>query len=898
MKNKFISAVSILLALIMAQAPAAVFCENDISSSEEVSVNAADGGEQAEIVGLYEMNFLNSLGIVSFTEGMLTQSVTNEEFAGAAGLIGGIVSDYYQDGVLDMLVKCGHLPSACAYPDRTIKYMQAVKGMVSVLGYDEPAQNLGGYPGGYIIEASKLKITKGLADIGNEENLTYGVMCVMMYNALDVKRVVRSVYGPDTATYEKDEKVVNDVFEIYEAFGRVSANSVTSLDGTGGYNPGTIRIDGVEFQNSNSSYDDYFGYNVRYYYKHDGASVYRILYMELDEGANKILETDENDGTYIEDKNIYYYMQNEKLKCVSISDGYCLVYNKKVTDKGLESYAGIIDGYIKMADTDRDGKYDFIEINSYDTIYVSKINSYNSEIFDKYDASKSASFDEKLSDTRFIIRDTKGNDIAFSSVKKGSVVSVLMSEDKTVAHAIVSDEVISLTVDSISNPGNGQRAYIYSGDDRYPVSESLADFLDDITPGEQYKLALDFSGYIAGYEKAAEFFETGLIMGVKVDTNGLDKTAQIKVFSTDESIKIFDLADNVTVDGVTYKDNTKACDALYKTEGGQSVYKSKLIRYCVKNDKIINIDTAFYNKNDESENSLQMVGTESSKLLSRDAQCFAENYGSGFVYDASTTVFMTYVYDEPENETEYKIIKITDLSNANSYPNVAGYSTSAKTPDVEYVVIALTKAASTQLQSSNYMTVMFDSIAKRTDANGEEKYCVYGTDLLKNTKLERLVDDVSKLSSIEKGDILNIRFTYGGEIGSIYKAYDAKTDTVLFNDSCSIDGNYSGTGPSYGTTPRWLSGRAYSAGSSYIYLLPESRADLIEESGLSDCKMVAIKRRQPGIYVYDTKKSKDREFLTAVSRDSVNDYLNTGAGADRLLVSTYPAEYTAIIIFR
>ena len=891
MKNKLNNAVSIFLALIMVLSPVSVFCENNAAADTTVGDN-----EQGETVGLYEMNVLNSLGIVIFTEGMLNQSVTNEEFAGASGLIGGVVSDYYQDGALDLLINLGYLPSSCAYPNRTINYSQAVKGMVSVLGYDKAAEKLGGYPKGYLMEASQLKITKNLRGIGSEDELTYGMLCVMMYNSLSVHRMIGTISGSHMSMYKSDENVASEIFKIYETRGRVTANSVTSLDGTWDYNPGRIQIDGVEFLNDNSAYDDFFGYNVKYYYKNDDADIAELFYMELDEDKNEIIETDKNDGTFIENKKRFYYTKNGRQKSVSISDGYCLVYNKKVTNKDFQSYQGKINGYVKMADTDLDGKYDFIEINSYDTIYVSRISEYENRIFDEYNPLKSASFDENMQDTKFIIRDTKGNDIPFSSIKKGNVVSVIASEDKTVAYAVVSTDFVTAVVDSVSYENNGNTPRLYAGDDEYYVCENLAVNMENIKLGEQYKLMLDFAGYAAGYEKVDDVFETGLLINVYAEQKALKQVAQIKVFCDDGSIKELDLAKKVTVDGVLYKKNVDACKALYD-ENGEN-YKSKLIRYIVRDDKVINIDTAFYSESDESENSLQTVGRESSKLLSRDAQCFAENYSAGFVYDAATTVFMTYIIDDPKNTNEYRIIKNSDLANAVTYPNVTAYSISAKKPDVKYVVIAMTKAFATQMQTDKYMTIMFETVKGSKDANGEDKYCICAWDLCKNIKVEKLVDDISLLDGINKGDILNIRFTFGGEIGSIFKAYDAKSNTVCFDDVCAIDGKNNETGPSYGTTPRWLYGRAYSAGSSYVYLLPESKSNMIENADFKDCKVVAVKRRQPGVYVYDTTKSKKSDFITQVSIDSISDYLNCNSAADRILVSSYPAEYSAIVIFK
>lgn len=882
MKRKINISVSILLALIIALVPAAAFCE-------------VDAEDEIGNFGLYEMNFLNSLGIVSFTEGQLTESVTNEEFAGAASVIGGLSSDYFQDGVLDILVDGGYLPSSCAYPDRAIKYIQAQKGMVSVLGYDAASVSVGGYPDGYAVEAQKLKLTDGITDLKQDDELTYGALCVMMYNALSVRRIVQKTYGTDES-YKKDATVLEGVFEIYEDYGRVTANSVTSLSGINAFNPGTIEIDGVSFDNENTAYDDCFGYNVKYYYKKVTSNKRTLLYMEIDESANKILMADKADGTYISGKSVYYY-DGSKLKSAKISNGYCLVYNKRVTKKGIESYNGTIDGYVKMADTNSDGYYDFVEINSYDTIFVSRLNSYDSEIFDKFNVKKSASFDEKTDDSKYVIRDTAGNDIDFSKIKKNNVVSVLVSEDKAVATAIVSSDVVTAVVDSVSNASGGSASYIYAGDKTYSVADSMKDYVDDISLGEEYKLYFDFSGDVAGYEKSKNVFEYGLLMGVrKGEKSGIaDKAAHIKVFKTDSTFAELEFAEKVIVDGESYKKNEDACDALYDMADGGKTYKSKFIRYAVEGGKVVNIDTAYYNKNTESDESLHLIGKIGAKTITRDGQCFVANDGSGIVFDSAVTTFMIYRTDLDEaDETEYQIITPTALPNGYSIPNVAGYSTSLKTPNVDYVVIGSSKDFQEKIQADNFVTIMFNSISVRNDDERGTKYCINGWDLKKNTKTENLVNDISKLKGINKGDIVNIRFTYGGEISVLYRAYDAQNDKVLFTDACSIVGAAEPTGNS----PKMIHGRVLCSGNTYLYILPESKADTIESATFADTKVVAVKRRQPNYYIYDTSKSKDREFLTSVTRDSVNDYLNTGLEADRVLISSYQSEYSAIIIFR
>lgn len=883
MKKRINIVFSIILILCMTVSPVTAFAD------ENTSVGEAD--ETApDSVGLYEMNFLNSLGIVSFTEGILTRQVTNEEFAGALGVMSGMTDDYYRDGVLDMLVNGGYLPSACAYPERSINYSQALKGFVSAFGYDGAAQKAGGYPDGYAVLASKLKLTDGVDIADYDAALTYGEMCIMMYNALDVKRVVQSVYGQNVE-YEKEEPILNEIFEVYKEYGRVTANSVTSLDGVNTYNHGTIKIDGIEYKNGKTAYDDLFGYNVEFYYRQSGANR-ELLYMELDDDENKIIETDVNDGSYISGKKLYYYNDGKKKKSASIADGYCLMYNKRVTSRGLENYIDSVNGYIKMADTDHDGRYDFIEINSYDTIFVSRINTYTVEIFDKYYADKKASFDDKNNDTKYIIRDTAGNDIAFSAIKKGNVVSVIKSEDGEVAFATVSTAAKTMVIDALSR--SGDVIYIGSEGERYAVSENAEDAVDTISVGEEYKVYFDFMGYAAGFERSDKVFEAGLIAGVDTDSdNGLKKNnVKIKIFGTDGAFKIFEFAEKVTVDGIKYDKNSDARNALYKSD---NVYKSKLILYSVKNDKIVNIDTAYYNADYESENSLQTVGNEGNKIYSRDGQCFISSDSSGFVFDSALTVIMTYRTDLPESdESEYNVIKYTDFPSGYSVPNVTGYSTSAKSPDVEYVVAGLTQSFATGIRSDTYVSMLFDSITRKKDANGDEKYCINGLQLTKNVTVERLVDDVSKLDGVKKGDIINISFTLGGAVGTVYKAYDGTADKVMFTDSSSL----TGTAASTSNAPKMFYGKAFAAGSIYVYILPESKLDTIDKAAIADCKMVAAKRRTLNCYVYDKSADKDRGYFTSVPREDINDYLSTGAGADTVLAVAYASEYSAVVVFR
>lgn len=875
--------------LAMLTSPLAAFGEE--AAKEET---AASGS----VTGLNEMNFLNSLKIVNYTEAKLGNPVTNVEFAGAASLIKGSTKNYYEDGLLDALVTTGDMLPSCKYPDRTITYMQAVKALISVLGYDYDANRKGGYPSGYLSCASGLKITKGTENTDPDAPLTYGTLCILLYNCLDVERVaVISYSGNGEVEAKKGGTVLNDVFEIYEARGRVTANSITSLTGKNELNPDRLWVDSKEYINENGGYDEYFGYNVRFWHKENDLGSDEILYMEKDESANKILTVNSEDGKYNKGTNTYTYYLNNSQKTARIDSGYCLVYNKRVCDKGIESYADSIDGYVTLVDTNSDGRYDFVEVVSYTTIYVSKINGYSQKIYDEFNTGKSVSFDDTISESRFVFKDTDGNEIKFTDIKTEDVVSVMMSGDEKIATAIVSHEKVKTTVDGISDSRDKDSAYIASGDKKYSVAKSALNYLSRITLGDEYQLSMDFKGDVAGFVKSSSLFAAGLIMdAVSTQDAFKESRPQIMIYTTEGKKVTYNFDEKVIVDGTKYKDAGDAYDALYTIDNsGDKIYKSDFIRYRVQNELIIEIDTAFYDKANESEQSLHAIGSTSNKTIHRDGQYFYTANGDGLVYDSAVTLFMAYLKEESRtDEKNYQIVKPTILPSGYSVPNVTGYTTDLKCPDTKYIVIGMTNSFSKQINAESIQSMCLESIGEKI-VDGEILHCVSGWDLLKNAAVEVTVENIDPVKNFNRGDIFTYSIGLDGEFGTVYKAYDAATKSVTFTDDIGVQGSVAKSGGSM----KWIYGKPYTAASNYVYMIPYSKTGSMESCSFEDCKMVAHKRRTPQYYVYDLQNyDRIKGVLTSVDRTELKDYINTGDSADTVLVLSYPSLYSAIIIFR
>ncbi|MGN0181501.1 MAG: S-layer homology domain-containing protein [Candidatus Ornithomonoglobus sp.] len=71
-------------------------------------------------------------------------------------------------------------------PENNVTFAQLCKMLVSTLGYKTYAENMGGYPNGYIAEAATLGITEGLGGISTNDELDRETVMLMTYNALDV----------------------------------------------------------------------------------------------------------------------------------------------------------------------------------------------------------------------------------------------------------------------------------------------------------------------------------------------------------------------------------------------------------------------------------------------------------------------------------------------------------------------------------------------------------------------------------------------------------------------------------------------------------------------------------------------------------------------------------------
>ncbi len=97
-------------------------------------------------------------------------------------------------------------------PEDKVTYQEAVKMLVSLLGYAPQADMIGGYPEGYLETARRHGLTSGV-ELGSENPCTRGDVFILAENALDIPLMMQKD-GADPGVYVICDGTLNEKGEI------------------------------------------------------------------------------------------------------------------------------------------------------------------------------------------------------------------------------------------------------------------------------------------------------------------------------------------------------------------------------------------------------------------------------------------------------------------------------------------------------------------------------------------------------------------------------------------------------------------------------------------------------------------------------------------------------------
>ena len=517
---------------------------------------------------LNNVALLKALEIGDYSEKVPTEKITRGEFAQViaalldAEEITGVLpfadidknSEYYS--AVSVVYTCGIMNGVSSVrfaPNEYITHEQAVKCMVSVLGYGPIA---GDFPIGYIDIALKLRI---LTDLGtNIDNFTWEKALQLVRNSLDVAIMVVHGVGTDSTTYiPSDSQTILGVYHgILRSKGRVTDNGITTVTGEPVNSRECMIVNNILGVVKDDSLREYIGQNVEFYYQIDDHET-RILYILPEKDPDNILVIKADDlvkdnGSFT--KTNIVYSKNGKKQEAKVHQYAEMIYNGKNFPTFLVEDMKISEGTLKLIDNDRDNVYDLIIAEEYKDFIITAVDTVDQTITDEN--GNIYSYNPKKVHAYFYNAELKSADIA--EFVNGYIVSLFESKDGEYRKFVVSGNSVTGTVDGVEE--NDEDITVYIEDVPYTYSATFLENVkngirDEFIPkmGINAKVFLNYEGKIASIDLAARDFLYAYCLAIAPIAEGLNNTVQIRVVTEKNDELILNATKKLEINGVESK---------------------------------------------------------------------------------------------------------------------------------------------------------------------------------------------------------------------------------------------------------------------------------------------------------------------------------------------------------
>lgn len=523
-------------------------------------------------------------------------------------------------------------------PENKVRYIEALKTFVALLGYDIAAQQKGGWTEGYKNLAVQLGLVKGV-NLSEEDFMTKGDFTQLLWNSLDVK-----VLEYDAVTSNGDHnaqrgEILLNKMDIYEVKGVFTATDKTALFGYENCESDYIRIGDILVY-TEENYAGFLGRNVRAFYKYDEDRKPILKYLDTDMGRNKLTVIPAKDISEKTTTKEFVYFDGKTEKSVSIKSDTSVIFNgRRLTYFSLEHLKPVT-GRITLIEAVNGGITLFIE--SYVDYFVTSV--YNDgttlKIADN-NGKAPVTLDLKYAEENITVK--KGSEILSTDVlKRGMLISVagdkmesdgkggfIISEDSEEFTILVGGKTIVSEISAMDLESN-----IVTVDDvDYELSQAIDLQKSDIMLGETSVLYFNALGEIAkihhlaagdtvsyideNLEAKTAAYSGGEKYGFIKEASGgkgLDSSVYVNMFTQDGEFVTLTATERTELDGVKYKksftesflENLQKARDEFKVKTGLDVINGssyeQLVRYSLDKDgKFQSIDTIIPNYSAGSE---------------------------------------------------------------------------------------------------------------------------------------------------------------------------------------------------------------------------------------------------------------------------------------------------------
>ncbi len=516
-------------------------------------------------------------------------------------------------------------------PDEPVTMAQLIKMLVVALGYEVSAEAKGGYPSGYLAEASQLSLYRGVS-LRADAPATRGEMAILCQNALETPLFEKLTYGEETYEYEKSE---NTLLKQYFHVRHYTAVLEATHDAALSKPMRALSANEAYFINQNVGEQtpmtafiaDFEGMDVKQYL---GAKCDVYVKNEDDDDKLKIVaifptKTTEIKKIAAEDilpdttaERIEYEQGNASYE--AIISGARVVYNgQAITGATAEELTPSI-GSVTLVSYGGN-TYDVVVVESYKDYVVESVHYDNNTVYFA-DGGNGGSMVIDVTDTSVYtdMTDTYGKTLEAYNLYPDDVLSMAVSRDGKYRKIVRSDSVFAGVVTEKSDD------YVVVDGKKYTVAKDIyaPSQTEPLSVGQNLIFYQDFLGNIAQV-KVNRSFKYGYLVNA-AEKGGLNKTAYVKIFSEDGNMYVFECADFVKINDMIVSQDKVLTENNVIWNGTESI--RQLVRYSLSDDgKLKEIETAADHTKDPLVNASDAFSWDysmdaSSQLVASDGTVF------------------------------------------------------------------------------------------------------------------------------------------------------------------------------------------------------------------------------------------------------------------------------------
>lgn len=690
-------------------------------------------------------------------------------------------------------------------PDDPVTYEQALKMVVCTLGYQPYAEQLGGYPDGYIKQADALKLSYKVVNTGYSQNATRGVIAQIMFNALEVEKH-ENVNG----TWQASGKtLLNDYLNVQSLKGvLVGVEKSTTSECTKSLTTGEMcvkeTVSGDEYVIDFSSHEitaaeliDMLGSTVQVYYRKDRLADDKWL-VEIDNEvhSNTDITITSNDITEFSGNSLKYRPTGDKnsktlkLDTANLSIRYngravsdTDTFNGNTFPDALDdllnpSSSVFMYGTVRAVSGSNSDTITMLDIYNYETIVAqSSLKTSDYKVTDKLTPSTNIVINpsSKLEYTFTLTRN--GSEVEPTKIAANDVINYAVSLDGTYKTVKATSTSVSGRIDTL----NTSKQTLTINGKTYNYSDYFADYLESkeqrtLAPDMDIKAYTDSLGTLqwATVTSSASYYSYAYVI------NGFDEADKcyLQMFapsstsitsftnSTVYKVKTSALATNVKVDGFK-KSPTAALTAL--REKAAAAYPSlpdssdpdfnttdynQLIKVGFNSSGEINtIITIDPNEGTENNNTSKLI-RYSTADTALNATTTAMKNGSTTVYSIKSSTPLFVIPADRTNEDGYALkgaISSSSMVSGSSYHVEAFDLNTSKYPTC-MLIYGSSIQSGTPITIDTKYSLVADNVYDESDSLGEV-FQIVDTFTQADTKASKKIASTSDFSALKKGDL-------------------------------------------------------------------------------------------------------------------------------------------------